>query len=388
VKTTLKEYTVRKIVEGFQFNALEDRGVFGLAGRLTIQPEYQRHYIYGDGKKDVDVVRSLLAGYPLGLFYFNQVDDDRFEVLDGQQRITSFGRYYLGKFGVIDEKGRPQYFNSIADDLKTKILDSTILVYECSGEESEIKAWFQTINTAGVPLNDQELLNAVYSGPFVTAGKQWFSNSGNANVQKWSDYIKGDVKRQEIWERALEWASKGKDNIADYMGRHRTNSDISEVKAYFASVIDWAETVFSTTEKEMKGLEWGRLYEAYHDTPYDAAKVAERARSLYADGSVKDRRGIFEFILGGEKDANLLDVRLFDDVTKRVVYEEQTQKAQASGVSNCSSCVAAGAANKSKIWKIAEMEADHVSAWSRGGLTTKENCEMLCKSHNRDKGNR
>jgi hypothetical protein len=386
VKTELAHYTVRQIVQGFVYNELEGRGLFGLAGKLTIQPEYQRNYIYADGKKDAAVVRSLLAGYPLGLIYFNKVNDGAFEVLDGQQRITSFGRYVTDKFAVKDERGMEQYFGGLATDRQEKILDSEILVYECSGTESEIKEWFRTINTAGVPLNDQELLNAVYSGPFVTAGRQEFSNSQNANVQKWRAYIKGVANRQDFWERALEWVSK--DNVADYMSRHRNESGIGEVKTYFNAVIDWVATVFTDVEREMSGLKWGDLYEAYHGQPYDAAGVAKRVRALYADPFVKDRKGIFEYILGGETDTKLLNVRLFDDVTKRVVYEEQTQSAQARHVSNCSHCAAGNTPNKARIWQLNEMDADHVTAWSRGGSTSKENCEMLCVPHNRAKGNR
>ncbi len=388
MKTELKQYTVRQICDGFVYNALEGRGLFGLAGRLTIQPEYQRNYIYAEkgGRLEIAVVKSLLAGYPLGLIYFNHVGDDRHEVLDGQQRITSFGRYVTGKFAVKDELGMEQYFGGLAADKQQKILDSEILVYECSGTESEIKEWFRTINTAGVPLNDQELLNAVYSGPFVTAGRHEFSNSQNANVQKWSAYVRGVANRQDFWERALEWVSKV--NVADYMSRHRNDRDISEVKAYFNAVIDWVATVFTSVEKEMRGLEWGRLYETYHRHPYDADKVAERVRALYADPFVKDRKGIFEFILGGETDTKLLQVRLFDEVTKRVVYEEQTAKAQATSVSNCPLCAVGNASNKVKIWGLAEMDADHVAAWSNGGSTSKENCEMLCVTHNRAKGNR
>jgi hypothetical protein len=386
VKTTLAHYTVRQIVEGFVYNEVEGRGLFGLAGRLTIQPEYQRNYIYADGKKDVAVVRSLLAGYPLGLIYFNQPADNAFEVLDGQQRITSFGRYVTGKFAVKDERGMEQYFGGLASDKQLKILDAEILVYECSGTESEIKEWFRTINTAGVPLNDQELLNAVYSGPFVTAGRKEFSNSQNANVQKWSAYVRGVAKRQDFWERALEWVSNG--NVSDYMSRHRNDPDISEVKAYFNAVIDWASSVFSTVESEMRGLEWGRLYETYHGQPTDAAKTAERVRALYADPFVKDRKGIFEFILGGENDTKLLELRLFDEATKRIVYGEQTAEAQTQGVSNCPLCAVGNAANKAKIWGLGEMDADHVAAWSKGGSTSKENCEMLCVTHNRAKGNR
>lgn len=251
MKTTLKQYTVKEICEGFVYNESEGKGLFGLAGRLTIQPEYQRNYIYADGKRDVAVIESLLKGYPLGLIYFNTVGDDKLEVLDGQQRITSFGRFVTRKFAVKDENGMQQYFDSIAADKQAKILSSEILVYECEGTESEIKEWFRTINIAGVPLNDQELLNAVYSGPFVTLGKEEFSNSGNANIQKWSAYIKGSANRQEFWERALEWVSR--DNVGDYMSAHRNDTNINEVKTYFGSVIDWVAAVSKMSKAKCAG---------------------------------------------------------------------------------------------------------------------------------------
>ncbi len=220
METTLKQYTVKEVCDGFVYNEIEGKGLFGLSGRLTIQPEYQRNYIYADGKRDVAVINSLLKGYPLGLIYFNKISGDKLEVLDGQQRITSFGRYVTNKFAVKDEHGMEQYFRSIAADKQAKILEAQLLMYECAGTESEIKEWFRTINIAGVPLNNQELLNAVYSGPFVTLGKEEFSNSQNANVQKWSAYIKGSANRQDFWERALEWVSQG--NVGDYMSGHRT----------------------------------------------------------------------------------------------------------------------------------------------------------------------
>lgn len=386
MKTTLKQYTVKEICDGFIYNESEGKGLFGLAGKLTIQPEYQRNYIYADGKRDVAVIESLLKGYPLGLIYFNKVSGDKLEVLDGQQRITSFGRFVTNKFAVKDENGMEQYFRSIAADKQAKILDTELLIYECEGTESEIKEWFRTINIAGVPLNNQELLNAVYSGPFVTLGKEEFSNSGNSNVQKWSAYVKGSANRQDFWERALDWVSK--DNVGDYMGQHRHDTNITEVKTYFNSVIDWVSAVFPVVESEMRGLEWGRLYEEYHKKSYNPAKVSQDVKKLYADPFVKSRKGIFEFILGGSVDAKLLDVRVFDEATKRSVYAKQTETAKTEGASNCPLCAIGPDANKGKIWKLTEMDADHVAAWSKGGETSAKNCQMLCITHNRAKGNR
>ncbi len=387
MKTTLRtDITVKDICDGFVYNELEGKGLFGLSGKLTIQPEYQRNYIYADGKRDVAVIDSILKGYPLGLIYFNKVSDNNLEVLDGQQRITSFGRYVTGKFAVIDENGMPQYFSGIAKDKQEKILETKLLIYECEGAESEIKQWFKTINIAGVPLNNQELLNAVYSGQYVTLCKEEFSNSHNSNIQKWSAYISGSANRQDFLERALDWVSKGE--IEKYMSKHRFDSSIAELKFYFNSVIDWVSTVFKDVESEMRGLEWGRLYEAYRKQPYSPQEVSEQVKELYADPYIKNRKGVFEYILGGSIDTKLLDVRVFDEATKKSVYAKQTQQAEKGGTSNCPLCVLGHDSNKARIWKLTEMDADHVAAWSKGGATDLNNCQMLCKSHNRAKGNK
>ena len=388
MKTTLNDYTVAEITEGFTYNELEGKGLFGLAGRLTIQPEYQRNYIYADGKRDVAVIDSLLKGYPLGLIYFNKVSEDNLEVLDGQQRITSFGRFVKGKFAIKDENGMEQYFTGLSQDKQEKIMGSSILVYECEGTESEIKEWFKTINTVGVPLNDQELLNAVYSGPFVTAGKAEFSNSQNANIMKWGAYVSGSANRQDFWERALEWVAQGKENIGGYMSRHRNDENITEVKTYFNTVIDWVSNVFTDVESEMRGLEWGRLYEEHHATAYNAKTLSEAVQALYGDPYVKSRKGIWEFVLGGSIETKLIEVRVFDEATKKSTYARQTKAAEAAGESNCPLCALGHDANAAKIWKLEDMDADHVAAWSKGGATSAENCQMLCKSHNRAKGNR
>jgi hypothetical protein len=299
MKTTLKtDITVKDICEGFIYNELEGKGLFGLSGKLTVQPEYQRNYIYADGKRDVAVIDSLLKGYPLGLIYFNDVTDDQFEVLDAQQRITSVGRFITGKFSIIDENNRRQFFNSLSANKKTKIMESELLVYHCKGTESEIKEWFKTINIAGIPLNEQELLNAIYSGPFVTLAKTEFSNSGNSKIRKWSDYIKGIVNRQDYLATALSWvaASKGQERDG-YMADHRFDDNINELKTYFNTVIDWISAVFRDIEKEIQGLEWGRLYETYHKQSYNPSEVENTVQRLYGDVYVRNRRGIFEYMV-------------------------------------------------------------------------------------------
>lgn len=386
MKTILHKFTVEEICEGFHYNELEGRGLYGMAGRLTIQPEYQRNYIYCDGKKDVAVIESALKGYPLGLIYFNKIEDDRFEVLDGQQRITSLGRFVEGKLSIIDTNGIPQSIGSLAEDQRERILKTELLVYICEGAESEIKEWFKTVNIAGVPLNEQELLNAVYSGLFVTKAKVVFSNSNNAEIQKWSHFVAGNVKRQDYLRCALDWVSKG--NVGEYMSSHRHDNDINELKNYFDAVIDWVNNIFPTVYPEMRGREWARLYEAYHNKPYNSTEVGKRVAELMEDTQVTDRKGIFEYVLGGENDTKLLNVRVFDEKVKRMVYNRQTAKAHATGKSNCPYCAIGNDSNSTRIWKLNEMDADHVTAWSKGGNTDINNCQMLCRSHNRAKGNR
>lgn len=389
MKTTLKtSISIKEICEGFVYNELEGKGLFGLSGMLTIQPEYQRNYIYASdgGKREMFVIDSVLKGYPIGLIYFNKVSDSNFEVLDGQQRITSIGRFVSNKFAIKDENGMEHYFSGMAKDKQDKILDTKLLIYECEGTESEIKEWFRTINIAGVPLNNQELLNAVYSGPFVTLAKAEFSNSQNANIQKWSAYVSGSANRQEYLECALDWVSKG--NISDYMSSHRNHNNINELKQYFNSVIDWVSCVFTDVENEMRGLEWGRLYETYHTQAYNPKDVSNELKKLYGDPYIKNRKGVFEYILGGSQDTKLLEVRVFDEATKRSVYTKQTNAAVSKGESNCPLCAIGHDSNKTKIWKLNEMDADHVAAWSKGGATDINNCQMLCKTHNRAKGNK
>jgi hypothetical protein len=392
VKTDLKQYTVAEVTKGFFYSDLEGKGLFGLDGDLVIQPEYQRHYIYGDGKKDVAVIDSLLKGYPLGLIYFvdtGATTGPHLEVLDGQQRITSVGRFVTGKFAIV-RNGKEQTFSSLAKEDRDRILDTELLVYVCSGTEAEIKEWFQTINIAGVPLNQQELRNAIYSGPFVTAAKVEFSNSQSAMQQKWSHFVKGDPKRQEVLQEALAWVASSKGQTIDgYMAVNRDKTDINELKTYFTTVIDWVDGVFTAPpDPAMRGLDWGALYEAHHKTAYKADQIDARLQELLADPAVNDRKGIYPYLLGGEQDARLLNVRLFDAPTKKAAYKRQTDDAEAKSISNCPLCAHGTNANKARIYKLSEMEADHVSAWSKGGLSTLDNCEMLCVPHNRSKGNR
>lgn len=385
--TELRHYTIAQLCDGFTYSELDGKGLYGLSGQLTIQPEYQRNYLYknGKGEKEAAVIDSVLKGYPLGLLYFNRLDDGRLEVLDGQQRITSLGRFLTNKFSVM-KGGLPFKFSTLGDEEKERIRQTVLIAYICEGTETEIKEWFQIINIGGIQINEQEKLNAVYSGPFVSAARAEFSNKANANVQKWSAYVQGEPDRQGILQTALEWVSRG--HIADYMQQHRHDTDIHELRSHFNDVIGWAESVFRIVRPEMKGQPWGALYDQYHLCPYDPGRVEEQVAALMDDPYVVKKRGIYAYVLGGCQDTRLLEVRVFDDAVKRSVYAKQTKQAQEKHISNCPLCALGHDSNRTRIYKISEMDADHVTAWSKGGKTTEQNCQMLCKTHNRAKGNK
>jgi hypothetical protein len=279
VKTTLRtDITVEDICDGFVYNQLEGKGLVraGRKAHHSAGVPAQLHLCRRRWQERGGGHRIAAQGVSARADLLQQSRDEKFEVLDGQQRITSIGRFVTNKFAIMDN-GNPKNFDSLPADQQAKIRDSKLLIYECEGTESEIKQWFETINIAGVPLNSQELLNAIYSGPFVTLAKAEFSNSQNANIQKWSAYIKGSANRQEFLERALDWVSKG--DIGGYMSAHRNDTSINELKTYFNSVIDWVSTVFTDVLPEMKGLEWGRLYEEYHGKSYDPKKMSEDVKS-------------------------------------------------------------------------------------------------------------
>lgn len=397
MRTTLRtDYTVGDIVKGFVYNELEGKGLYGLGGRLVIQPEYQRNYIYNDGKRDVAVIDSVLKGYPLGLIYFTVTPETAadglpvLEVLDGQQRITSLGRFVTGKFAVVDGNGKEQTFGSLPKHVQEEVLKTPLLIYECDGTEQEIKEWFRTINIAGIPLNAQELRNAVYSGPFVTAAKRVFSNSRSPQLPKWEAYAKGNVKRQELLETALEWVASSQGLSVDgYMAAHRFDGDVDELVTYFTTVIDWAASVFAgVPDTYMRGLDWGRLYEEFGSRPYDGEAMRVRADELLADEAVENKRGVYEYLLGGEEDARLLNVRLFDKRMADKAYKRQTAAAKEAGVSNCPDCAASDTSRSTTVHPRKNMDADHVTPWSLGGETSEDNLVMLCGYHNRLKGNR
>lgn len=393
MKTELRTYTVKELTKDFTYNELEGKGLYGLSGQLVIQPEYQRNYIYNKDGKDRAVIDSILKEYPLGLIYFSVGQDDagneRLEVLDGQQRITSIGRFVTGKFAITDDSGE-QMFNSLPLDKQELILNTEILVYVCTGTESEIKEWFKTINISGVALNDQELRNAIYSGSFVTAAKKELSNSSDPRQNKWGAYVKGEPNRQLVLQEALKWiAAKKNTTIDGYMSEHRQDDTATELLTNFTTVIDWVSSRFpGEIYKQMLGLPWGDFHIKYGNQPYDGAKTAARVKELMDDDNVYKKGNIFEFILDGETKTQLLDVRFFDKRVIQQAYKKQTEDAKAKGISNCPLCAVGNNNNATRIYKLNEMEADHVTAWSKGGESTLANCEMLCKTHNRAKGNK
>ena len=382
------DLTIGDICRNFIYNEIDGKGLYGWGGMLTIQPEYQRNYIYAERKLDVPVIESVISGYPLGLLYFNKLDDEHYEVLDGQQRITSLGRFVTDKLSILDEHGLPHKFSSFSQSWQQRFLSTQLIIYicECNGNDEELKSWFKIINKGGIVLNDQELYNAIYSGSFVTLAKSEYSNRGNSNIQMWANFIKGSVNRQDFLNAALKWISNGK--ICEYMEAHRYDTNIEELKKYFNSVIHWIDSTFYNIDSEMCGLDWGRLYNLYHNKQYNYDKLNMRVNELLQDDSIRKRANIYEYVLGGEKNHVLLEVRIFEEPTKKIVYNRQTEQAIKNGVSNCPLCALGNDNNHARIYKLKEMDADHVTAWSNGGTTSIDNCQMLCKTHNRIKGNK
>ena len=377
----LKEIAIRELIDGYQDN--REDGVVGYGGRLDIRPPYQREFIYEPAQRDA-VIDTVTKGFPLNVMYWAVRGNGNFEVIDGQQRTISIAQYVKGDFSFKD-----RYFHNLEEDEKEQILNYKLMVYLCSGTDSERLDWFKTINIAGEELSDQELRNAVYHGSWVTDAKRYFSKRGCPAYQIGNGYLSGKMIRQEYLETTIKWLASIEDKSTEkYMAEHQNKSDAGELWTYFQSVIDWIELTFPKYRKEMKGLDWGYLYRKYGDKPYDLDKISKDVEKLYKDIHVENRKGIFEYILGGSVETKLLNIRLFDDSVRRKVYLEQTSKAEIEGISNCPLCAIGHDGNKAKIWDEDDMDADHVAAWSKGGATDISNCQMLCRVHNKAKGNR
>lgn len=366
MKIELHEITIRDIVKGYIDNA-ED-GVQGYDGLLNIRPEYQREFVYDEAKRNA-VITTILKGFPLNVMYWVKNDNGTFEVLDGQQRTISFCQYVNNDFSLNNRA-----FNNLTITEQDEILDYKCMVYFCEGTDKEKLEWFKTINIAGEKLFDQELRNAVYTGKWLTSAKQKFSKSKCAAYSLANHYIIGSPIRQDYLETAIAWINNGK--IEEYMSIHQHDPNANELWLYFLAVINWAETTFIKYRKEMKGINWGMLYNTYKDKQFDTSALEEEIKKLMMDDDVTNKKGIYFYVL--TRNEKYLNIRAFTESQKRVVYERQN--------GNCPHCIAE---NRDKVhYEFEEMEADHIKPWSEGGKTEINNCQLLCKEHNRKKSNK
>ena len=359
----LKEITIQELSDGFQDN--NENGVVGFGGKLDIRPSSQREFIYKAKQRDA-VINTITKNFPLNVMYWAVREDGTFEVIDGQQRTISICQYVDGDFAF-----QNRYFHNLKADEKEKILNYTLMVYVCSGTESEKLEWFKTINIAGEKLTEQELRNAVYTGSWVSDAKRYFSKSGCVAYNIGSDYLNGSPIRQEFLETAIDWISEGK--IENYMATHQhdPNATALWLYLYFQSVITWVNATFTVKRKKfMKGIQWGLFYNKYKDVVFDTKAIEEETARLIADDEVEKKSGIYAYIL--TKDERYLGIRTFSDSVKQKVYENQ------KGI--CPIC--------KNHFDISEMEGDHITPWVEGGKTIEENCQMLCKDDNRRKSSK
>lgn len=359
-----RKVTVREVTEGY-FNDAEE-GVTGYDDRLDIRPKYQREFVYKDNQRD-EVIRTVMRGLPLNVMYWCRTGQDTYEVLDGQQRTISLCEYVDGSFSVDDK-----YFYNLPSDQQDKILDYELFVYVCDGTDSEKLDWFKIINIAGERLTDQELRNAVYAGSWVSDAKRYFSKTGCAADTLAGDYLKGASIRQEYLETAISWAAAadGK-TIEGYMAKHQNEPTAQALWSYFRSVIEWVDAIFPKKRKEMKGLAWGLFYNKHGKrTDLDPKALEVEIQRLMGDEDVTKKSGIYEYLLTGSERA--LSIRAFDRRDALAAYEKQHHK--------CSIC--------GEEFEFEEMQADHIKPWSKGGHTTPDNCQMLCRDCNLKKSNK
>ena len=358
MRIELKELTIRELVDGYEDNG--DDGVIGYGGLLDIRPPYQREFIYKDKQREA-VIDTINKNFPLNVMYWAVRDEGGFEVIDGQQRTISISQYVEGDFAL---NGR--YFHNLKSDEQDRILDYKLMIYLCEGTDSEKLEWFRTINIAGEKLTDQELRNAVYSGPWVSDVKRYFSKNGCAAYGVGSDYLNGSPIRQDYLETTIKWISD--DSIEDYMARNQHSPNANELWLYYQNVISWVRVVFPKYRREMKGVGWGFLYNTYKNGKYDSKELEARTITLMMDDDITNKKGIYEYLLS--ENEKHLNVRAFTDSQRREAYERQ------KGI--CVVC--------KEHFDISEMEADHITPWVEGGKTTADNCNMLCKHDNRRKG--
>ena len=357
----LHEITIREIAENYIDNA--ENGVIGYNGKLNIRPKYQREFVYKEQQRNA-VIETIFKNFPLNVMYWVKNSDEEFEVLDGQQRTISFCQYVHGGFSINNRA-----FHNLTITEQEKILDYKVMVYFCEGNDKEKLDWFKTINIAGEKLTLQELRNAIYTGTWLSDAKLKFSKTNCAAYLQGNKYLNGEPLRQHYLETALRWITNGgnDDDIRDYMAKHQLDPNANELFFYFRAVIDWVENTFTTYRKEMKGLEWGVLYNQFKDIVIDTAELEKEIAKLMADDDVKKKSGIYYYVL--DRQEKHLNIRAFEPNMRRTAYEKQ------KGI--CCKC--------GKHFELEQMEADHVTPWSKGGKTTADNCQMLCKDCNRRK---
>ena len=361
MKIELKEITVRELTNGYSDN--EENGVVGYGGKLDIRPPYQREFVYGDKERQA-VINTLQKDFPLNVMYWAVREDGNFEVIDGQQRTISICQYVNGDFSL-----NGLAFHNLTNNKQEQIMNYKLMVYFCSGEDSEKLEWFETINIAGKELTNQELKNAVYSGSWVSDAKRYFSKNSRPKIG--DEYLSGSANRQEYLETAIKWISN--DKIKEYMSKNQHKPNANELWLYFQSVINWVKTVFIEYRKEMKGLDWGYLYNEFKDIEFDSKKLEAQIAILMLDEDVSNKKGVYSYVL--TKNEKYLNIRAFSDKQKREAYESQ------NGI--CPKCV-----EPNNRYRLDEMEADHITPWHEGGKTEASNCQMLCKLHNRMKSGR
>lgn len=369
----LKHVRIGDLAEGYQDN--DDMGIYGYGGKLDIRPAYQREFVYNEKQRN-EVIKTVSKGFPLNIMYWSVSDNDNdsFEIIDGQQRTISICQFITNEFSV-EFDGRSLMFHSLPKDIQEAMLNYELTVYQCKGEDSEKLDWFQTINIAGVELTKQELRNAVYTGKWITEAKKYFSKRQNPAQQLYSNYLSGTSLRQEFLETAIDWIGhQNGESIEEYMTKHQHDDDANELWHYFKSVMIWLEKVFSNHSKErvklMKGQNWGYYYNKYKDDNFNAQKLEQRIIELIADDEVDNKKGIYAFLLTGQE--KHLSLRAFTDKDKHKMYAVQ------KGI--CLSC--------EEHFDYDEMEADHIIPWSKGGKTTLNNGQMLCRVCNRTKSNK
>lgn len=364
MKITLKEISIRELTNGYVDN--QESGVRGYGGKLDIRPPYQREFIYSEKQRNA-VVHTVSKNFPLNVMYWAVKDDGSYEVIDGQQRTVSICQFVNKEFSVVyGNIAQNRKFNSLQDDEQEQILDYKLMVYFCEGTPSEKLDWFKTINIAGEKLTEQELRNAVYSGSWVSDAKRYFSKSNCAAYGLGSDYLSGSSIRQHYLEKTIDWISKG--DIENYMANHQHDPNANELWLYFQSVIKWVKKVFTKYRKEMKGIDWGVLYNQYKDDSFNSTKLEKEVSRLMQDDDVTKKKGIYWYVLTGKE--KYLNIRAFTPTQKRKLYEKQ------KGI--CPIC--------KEHFELSEMEADHITPWHEGGKTETENGQMLCKEDNRRKG--